>query len=84
MVYLIFTTGRKTQKTDWHIGPCTNRPIVFPLQIGKKWNNDSLSVSLFFNLKNKSGITTCYPISKFSLGKIEMDYWVVFRLSIVR
>ena len=36
--------------THVHLGPCTNRPIVFPLQIGKrKWNNDSLSVSLFFN-----------------------------------
>ena len=35
-------------------GPCTIRPIVFPIQIGKrKWNNDSLSVSFFLNWKTK-------------------------------
>ena len=32
------------------LGPCTNRPIVFQLKIGKrKWNKDSLSVSTFFD-----------------------------------
>ena len=44
-----------TSKFSWgRYGPCTNRPIVFPLQIEKrKSKNDSLSDFSFFNSKTK-------------------------------
>ena len=56
------------------MGPCTNRSIVFPLQIEKpKSKNDSLSDFSFFNSKTKMNYKVVFPIVVYLLNKTEME-----------